>query len=197
MDKPINREYLKYYRVPEWESDLETELTPHLPEWSEVRGARNPAAQIIALQSADLNSAFDRGWLDSFRFTQWMETLGRLYDEQGRCERIKDFPYPRQCATLNLILIRVFILMIAFGLLQEFARAGEAAVWLTVPVSLLVTWIFHSIERIGGHSENPFQGGPDDIPMAALSRNIEIDLKEMMKDSPIPSPMKPENSILL
>lgn len=199
MDKPINREFLAFYEVPEWDTDLESEIKPHLAtlEWAHVKPARNPAAQIIPLQSADLKSAFERGWLDSFRVSQLMETLGRLYDEQGRCERIKDFPYPRQFATLNVIFIRVFMLMIPFGLLKECAAGGDAAVWLTIPTTVIVTWIFHSIERIGAHSENPFQGGSDDIPMASIARNIEIDLKQMMGETGIPASRQPKNSIIL
>jgi putative membrane protein len=199
MDKPHNRRYLEFYHVPEWESSLASEIREHLSDlqWSQLKGTRNAAAQIIALQSADLKHAFDRGWLDSFRFSQLMETLGRLYDEQGKCERIKDTPYPRQFAMLNLSFITVFIVMIPFGLLQEFARAGEAAVWLTVPTSFVVTWIFHCIEKIGAHSENPFQGGPDDIPMASLARNIEIDLKEMIRDPAIPAALRPQNFIIM
>jgi ion channel-forming bestrophin family protein len=199
MEKPHNRRYLKFYHVPEWGSDLGSEIRRHLADfqWSQVKETRNVAAQIIALQSADLNYAFDRGWLDSFRFSQLMETLSRLYDEQGKCERIKDTPYPRQFAMLNLSFIRVFIVMIPFGLLQEFARVGETAVWLTVPISFVVTWIIHCIEKIGEHSENPFQGGPDDTPMASIARNVEIDLKEMIRDSAIPAPLKPKNSIIM
>ena len=199
MERPNNRAYLNFYHVPEWEGDLATEIKPHLSDlhWEQVKGTRNPAAQIIALQSADLNAIFERGWIDSYRFTQLMETLGRLYDEQGRCERIKNTPYPRQFATLNLMFIRLFVLMIPFGLLQEFAKIAEAAVWLTVPTSLIVTWIFYTIEKIGEHSENPFQGGSDDVPMAAISRDIEIDLKQMIRDTVIPVPLKPKNSIIL
>ena len=199
MEEPNNREYLKRYHVPEWETELESEIRPHLADahWAQVKGTRNPAAQIIALQSADLSFAFDRGWFDSFRFSQLMDTLGKLYDEQGKCERIKDTPYPRQFASLNSMFIRLFVLMLPFGLLQEFASEGEAAVWLTAPTSLIVGWIFLTIEKIGEHSENPFQGGADDVPMASLSRNIEIDLKEMIKDTGIPAPLTPKNFIIL
>lgn len=78
------------------ESNLDQEIKSHLDEvsWERVKRTRNPAVQIIALQSKDLNIAFKKGWLDSIRFYQLMDTLGRLYDEQGKCEHIKDFPYP-------------------------------------------------------------------------------------------------------
>jgi putative membrane protein len=199
MDTPNNREYLAFYKVPEWESNLDQEIKSHLDDasWARIKRTRNPAAQIVALQSKDLNVAFEQGWIDSIRFSQLMNTLGQIYDEQGKCERIKDFPYPRQFATINRVFIKVFILLIPLGLLQEFSKSSASVTWLTVPVSMILAWIFHSIEKIGAHSENPFQGGPDDVPISSISRNIEIDLREMFQEQNVPAQIQPKNSILM
>lgn len=40
------------------------------------------------------------------------------------------------------------------------------------------------IDKIGEVKENPFEGSPNDIPIAALSRTIEIDLRDMLRDDP-------------
>ena len=96
--------------------------------------------------------------------------LGELVDCQGKCERIKNFPYPRQFATLNYIFVWLFIALVPFGLLPEFAALGQNFAWLTIPFSALVAWIFHTLDRIGSVSENPFEGSPNDVPITALSR---------------------------
>ncbi|RKH21542.1 hypothetical protein D7Y13_22365 [Corallococcus praedator] len=62
---------------------------------------------------------------------------------------------------------------------------------------MLISWVFHSIEKIGAHSENPFQGGSDDTPISSIARNIEIDLKEMFQEAPVPLLMQPKNSIVM
>ena len=61
----------------------------------------------------------------------------------------------------------------------------------------MVSWVFLTMEKIGEATENPFEGTPNDIPMAALSRNIEIDLREMLDEKDIPAPVKPVNDILM
>jgi hypothetical protein len=109
-----------------------------------------------------------------------------LYTQQGKCERIKNFPYPKQYGTLNLMFTRLFINLVPFGMLNEFAKMGEGFVWLTIPFSALVAWVFNMMERIGEASENPFEGGANDVPITAITRTIEIDLREMLGERDVP-----------
>ena len=53
------------------------------------------------------------------------------------------------------------------------------------------------MEKIGESSESPFEGSANDVPITAISRAIEIDLKEMYNMEDIPAPLKPENNILV
>jgi predicted membrane chloride channel (bestrophin family) len=68
--------------------------------------------------------------------------------------------------------------------------------WLPIAVVgtavALVMWVFHTMERIGRVSENPFEGTPNDVPITTISRGIEIDLREMLDDDPssIPPPIE-------
>jgi ion channel-forming bestrophin family protein len=103
--------------------------------------------------------------------------LSLLLASQGKCERIKNFPYPRQFATLNLLFVWLFILMVPYGLLQEFEKIGAAFTWMTIPATVVVCWVFHTMDKIGDASDNPFEGSPNDVPITSLSRVIEIDLR--------------------
>jgi putative membrane protein len=133
------------------------------------------------------------------------KVLVELYALQGKSERIKNFPYPRQYATLNSIFLWIFILLVPFGVMFEFDQIGETLsaryptvghyfVWLSVPFSVLVMWVFHTMERIGHVSENPFEGKSMDVPITTISRGIEIDLREMLDENPasIPPPIEPK-----
>jgi putative membrane protein len=62
---------------------------------------------------------------------------------------------------------------------------------------VMVCWVFLTMEKIGEATENPFEGTPNDIPMGALSRTIEIDLREMLDEKELPSPLQPVNNILM
>ena len=123
--------------------------------------------------------------------------LADLYDQQGKCERIKNFPYPRQFASINLFFIWLFVILLPFGMLNEFQKLGEHYVWLTIPFSIVVSWVFVSMEKVGESTENPFEGSANDVPITALSRTIEIDLRDMLNEENLPSPLTAENKILM
>jgi putative membrane protein len=119
-----------------------------------------------------------------------------FYAQQGGSERIKNFPYPRQYATLNLWFVKIFVLLIPLGMLQEFGKLGNNMIWLTIPFAALSGWIFTTLEKIGESSENPFEGSANDVPITQMSRNIEIDMLEMLQVSHQLEPLKPSNFIL-
>jgi len=203
MELKSNVEYARFYKIPERETPLEEELKKYLTEEERlyVLSKKNRATQIISLQSRQLKALKDSGSLSDLDFIELERTLTALYDQQGKSERIKNFPYPRQFATINQMFVRLFIGMLPFGILQEFAKLtkdiGEGFIWVTVPCSLVVGWVFHVMERIGESTENPFEGGANDVPISNISRTIEIDLREMLDETHIPPALTPVNDILL
>jgi ion channel-forming bestrophin family protein len=199
MKQRENVEYRHTYRVPEWEDNLDEEMARLLePEdCRALQGKKNRATHIIALQSRDLSTLAEKGFLSELLHIEMARMLTAFYDAQGRSERIKNFPYPRQFATLNVFFVWLFILLVPLGLLQEFAKMGGAAIWMTIPISVIVSWVFHTMDKIGGISENPFEGSPNDVPISSLSRTIEIDLREMLQEQNIPEPITPVNNILM
>jgi putative membrane protein len=200
MIKVYNREYRKSYSVDEQDGNtLANALTGLISstEQAEVLGKSNVATQLIAQQSHDLRSLHARGFIHTLRHVELQNLLVDLYGQQGRCERIKNFPYPRQYATLNLMFVRLFNVLIPFGMLGEFAKQGSGYVWLTIPFSVIVAWVFMMMERIGEATENPFEGSVNDVPITAMTRTIEIDLREMLGETIIPSPLTPVNNVLM
>lgn len=199
MQRRHNVEYRAHYRVPEWQGKLEDELALFLDdaERTEVLGKTNRAAQLLALQSRDLRRLADAGLLTEHRHTAMERIVGVLFTHQGKSERIKNFPYPRQFATLNLFFVWLFVLLTPLGLMGEFQKLGGAFVWVAIPAGVVVAWVFHTMDKIGESSENPFEGGPNDIPITSMSRTIEIDLLEMLGEPEIPEPIGAENNILM
>jgi putative membrane protein len=198
-NKPHFKEYRNYFTIPEWEGSLEEELKKYLSddELKYVIGKKNRATQLIALQSRHIKSARAEGKIEHYEYVEMERRLADLYDHQGKAERIKNFPYPRQFASINMFFVWLLVLMLPFGMLKEFQKLGEIFVWLTIPFSVIVSWVFTSMEKVGEATENPFEGGANDIPMAALSRTIEIDLRDMLDESNLPEPISPKNNILM
>ncbi|MBL8002933.1 MAG: multidrug transporter [Flavobacteriales bacterium] len=197
--KVYNREYQKLYQVDERTNKLEDALVGLVPEAERTHALRsaNAATQLLAAQSRDLRELLEAGLIEDFRHMELEKVVVDLLAQQGKCERIKNFPYPRQFATLNLMFTRLFVSLVPFGMLGEFAKLGEGYIWLTVPFSALVGWVFNMMEKIGESTENPFEAGANDVPITAITRTIEIDLREMLGEKDIPPPLQPVNHILM
>ncbi len=199
INLPHNRAYRdQYFRVEEQDTQLGDALVKYLSkeELDLVMSTSNKAAQILSLQSKHLKQLLEAGFIEDFRHMELEKMLVELFNQQGASERIKNFPYPRQYASLNLWFIKIFVALIPFGMIKEFAEMGENFVWMTIPFAALSGWIFTTMERIGETSENPFEGSANDVPISSISRNIEIDLMEMLA---IPHQLKPlsaQNNIL-
>lgn len=208
MQHQTNKEWGEMIKVREHNYSVEEELEPYLSEdeRAHVCGKSNKPAQLLALQSKRLRGLRDRNLIEDFRHMEMENILVELYALQGKSERIKNFPYPRQYATLNFVFLWIFLLLLPFGVMFEFDKIGTSLsdkypivgvyfIWLSIPFSVLVMWIFHTMERIGRVSENPFEGTPNDVPITTISRGIEIDLREMIDEDPesIPAPIEPQH----
>ncbi len=207
MQHPTNKEWAEMIGVREHRVSLEEELAGNMPpdELAYVLAKSNKPAQILALQSERLRELRTRSLIDDFRHMEMENVLIELFALQGKSERIKNFPYPRQYATLNSMFMWIFVILLPFGVMFEFDEIGAEVmseypligryfVWLSIPFSVLVMWVFNTMERIGRVSENPFEGTPNDVPITTIARGIEIDLREMIDQDPskIPAPIDPQ-----
>ncbi|WP_315824722.1 bestrophin family protein [Paraflavitalea speifideaquila] len=196
--KPSNKRYALKFSIDEWDKDLASCLQPYLSaeDLAYVLSKKNRATHLIALQSKELKVLKEAGQIDPLDYVELVNLLTVLYDQQGRCERIKNFPYPRQFATISQMLTRLFVCLVPFGMLNEFQKLGDLMTWVAIPLATLIGWVFLTMERIGENTENPFEGGANDVPITALSRTIEIDLLEMLDEPVIPPAIQPKNMIL-
>jgi ion channel-forming bestrophin family protein len=197
-----NREYSDFYKIEEHRIPFEEAVAPYLSEddHAYILQKSNKATHCISLQSKDLHQLKVRGLIWEFSYLEMENILVELFTLQGKCERIKNFPYPRQFATLNLYFVWIFIFLLPFGVMSEFDVIGQQLlasavgvgnvyqmiasnfVWLSIPFSVIISWVFYTMERIGEVSENPFEGTANDIPITTMSRGIEIDLREMLDE---------------
>ena len=166
-------------------------------EIAEVSAMLNPAAHLLSNQSRALARIRANGWIDDFRHMRLQLLLHELMTQQGKAERIKNFPFPRQYATVNSLFALVFTVLVPFGMVTEFAGLQDGlGVWLTIPFSTLVSWVFLTADKIGDWSENPFEGLPNDVPITAMSRGIERDIRQMIGETELPPPRQPKDLIL-
>ena len=178
-------------KTPEQQSNLEEDLLPYLSQadFDYTMDKGNKQTAIAYLQSHHLRELKEKGIIWEFSFLELEIVLKDLVALQGKSERIKNFPYPRQFATLNHFFMWIFVLLLPLALVPQFADLGtdlidnhpligKLFVWFSIPFYAAVAWVFHTMERIGRTGENPFEGTSNDVPISTIARGIEIDLRE-------------------
>ncbi|MGK0366480.1 MAG: putative membrane protein [Saprospiraceae bacterium] len=180
-------------RPPEKNSSLEVDIKPYISEsdYEYVMSKNNKQTALLYLQSHHLRKLKEQGIIWEFSFLQLEGVIEEFFSLQGKSERIKNFPYPRQFATLNHFFMWIFVMLLPLALIPQFADVGQSFadaypfisdifVWFSVPFYVIVAWVFHTMERIGRTGENPFEGTANDVPISTIARGIEIDLRQNM-----------------
>lgn len=166
-------------------------------EVQQVIPQSNTATQILRIQSEQMQKYRDAEYYEDFRHMELHHLVVSFYEDQGKSERIKNFPFPRQYASTALWLTVVFSIFVPFGMLDVLDDSNWMTALLIPFISGLLTWIFFLMEKIGDYSENPFEGTYNDVPITSIARAIEIDLKEMLAEEKVPGPIKDENGFLM
>ena len=86
---------------------------------------------------------------------------------------------------MNFFFAVAFCGLVPLGMLQAFSAHF---LWMAIPFSSLVSWVFLTMDRIGDWSENPFEGLANDVPISTMSRGIERDILQMVGRDALPPP---------
>ncbi|MEN7528278.1 MULTISPECIES: bestrophin family protein [unclassified Cupriavidus] len=188
--KVSNVEYQQYYSIPEWEVPLDKALAKYLQpeELASIVNADHKTSRLLGNQSATLKRLLDAGEISSSFYMELGGSIRGFFNQQGRAERIKDYPYPRQYAIVNKIFVRTFCLLLPFGILTEFEKLNASVsgfmhghmIWLVIPFSAMISWMYLALEQVGESTENPFEGNANDVPMAQICRRIERELMDVL-----------------
>lgn len=206
-NKKHNAEYQQYYSVPEWETPLEQELCKYLSadELSLILKSDNKGTEILAMQSRSLRQMYDDGDIAVLHFVDMERSLRDFFILQARNEHMKSAPYPRQYAIINTFFVWLFCIILPFGMLKDFDSLNAVLqgpmqghmVWLVLPFSTIISWIYISLEQVGESTENPFEGSANDVPISQMSRSIEIELRQMLGETALPEELTAKNNIVM
>jgi putative membrane protein len=141
-----------------------------------VAGYDNAPTALLELHGRDLIYALDQGWINQFQQVEMDRTLTRLCDAMGRCERIKNTVFPATYSQYIHFAMNIFIIMLPFALIGFFG-------FMEVPIVIIISALFMLIEKMAIHLQDPFENKPTDTPMTTISRSIEKDLRQMLRDS--------------
>jgi putative membrane protein len=140
-----------------------------------IKNRENVPVALNELQGHDLRTLYKLGWVNEYQQVAMDETLTRFINSMGGCERIKNTVFPATYSVYIHWLVLFFVLLLPFSLIEFFGI-------LQVPLVIAISSAFFLIEKMAIHLQDPFENMPTDTPTTAISRKIEQDLKQMLKD---------------
>jgi putative membrane protein len=144
-----------------------------------LRSSTNLTHALQNRQMRTMTRMADAGVLDPHRLESLDATAMDLLNIQGGCERIKGTPLPRGYGFIATLLVQIFSIMLPFTLVHEMGV-------MAIPMNILVCLAFALINEAGRVLEDPFSLFYNGLPLMALSRKIERNLREQLGETELP-----------
>lgn len=155
-----------------------------------LRSEKNVCFAMMHAQNVMLTKLCDEGALNEMRLQSLDRSIASLLDSQGGCERLKKTPFPRGYGFINDRLIEAYGCLLPFALVKELG-------WVTIPLNVLVCMAFALISEAGRVLEDPFSTFWNGLPLAALSRTIEVNLRQSLGEREVPPMLQPDEKGIL
>lgn len=168
----------------------------HLPpfisknELQSLKGQRNIPMSLLNNHSLDIKEIHKNNRVNDFQQLQLDNTIIRLTASMGMAERIKNTIFPVSYSRTLHFLIYLFLILLSFSL-------TDLQSLLEIPVLILIAIPFFLLEKIALSIQDPFENQPTDTPTSSISRNIEINIKQLLNEKNIPEIIKPDTFYIL
>ena len=139
--------------------------------------------QINTLQIAELKY---NGNLDIRGHIHLNTTLANFSTSMGMAERIKSTVFPFTYRVFLHLMIYLFVITLSVSL-------GAVKPVYEIPLLLIISSGFFVLEKTATLLQDPFENKPTDTAMTTIATNIEINIKQLLKETDVPNPLKPHN----
>lgn len=154
-----------------------------------ILASRNPPDRILSLLSAEIAAALQSQAIAPPIAQILEERVISLSSVLAGAERIKSTPLPFAYSLLLHRTVYLFCILLPFGL------AESSGLW-TPFVSAITAYTFFGLDALGDELANPFGTGENALPLAAITRTIEINILEQLGREPLPEPLPPTDYVL-
>jgi putative membrane protein len=152
----------------------------------EALGRESNLTHALLQRQLDALAAEHReGRLDGLQLQSLDETVRQLLDIQGGCERIKKTPMPRGYGFIAERLLWAYAALLPTALVHDIH-------WAAIPINVLVCLGFGLINEAGRVLEDPFTMFWNGLPLYALSRTIEVNLRQRLGEEALPAIPQPD-----
>lgn len=150
-----------------------------------------PNLPTLALLEAGraVDSLVARDALTGWRQITLETRLANLAAAQAACERIKTTPLPFAYTLLLHRTAYLFCCLLPFGLAAPLG-------WATPLITAIVSYTFFGLDALGDELEQPFGRDVNDLPLDALVRLMERDLRAGLGETDLPAPLEPVDYLL-
>lgn len=169
-------------------SAIQAMLSPE--EWQDIAPRSNLPAALMMHMGADLAACRRQGLIDSPLAAQIDDTLCAMTAAAASCERIGSTPVPFSYTLLLHRTAYIYCFLLPFGLVDTIGI-------MTPLVVGVVAYTFFGLDALGDEIEEPFGTAPNDLPLDALCRVIEIQMLEALGETQLPAPLQPVDYCLL
>ena len=159
------------------------------PEWEQLQQSSNKPDFLMLKMGEDLGRCLKEGRIDSCLAGAIDTTLSAMTAASASCERIKSTPIPFSYTLLLHRTAYLYCFLLPFGLVDSIG-------FMTPFVVAIVAYTFFGLDALGDEIEEPFGLDANDLPLDAICRTIEINLRESLGDDNLPAPLAPVNYCL-
>jgi putative membrane protein len=167
-------------------SDPASDVAPWIApeEWTRIRALPNLPYALMLEMGADLGRCLRERRIDPNLAPSVDTTLSAMTGVAAACERIRGTPIPFSYTLLLHRTAYLYCVLLPFGLVGVI---GD----LTPLVTAVVAYTFFGLDALGDEIEEPFGDSDHDLPLAAICRAIETDMRVALGERDLPPPLQP------
>lgn len=151
-------------------------------ELAELKKIKNKPLGILQLNVHQISELRQKGLLSDFENIQLNSTSVRFSDSMGAAERINSTVFPTTYRMFLHFTIYLFVVILSIAL-------KGVILYYEIPLLLLIAVVFMILEKTAYYLQDPFRNRPSDISVTAISRTIEINIRQLLKEEDVPDPI--------
>lgn len=146
----------------------------------------NKPLALLQFNASQITDLREEGSLELFSQVQINNTLVNFSNAMGMAERIKSTVFPQTYRLFLHYFIYIFVVTLSIALtgIDSFFE---------IPLLLVISAAFFLLEKSATHLQDPFSNLPTDTAMTTIATNIEINIKQLIGETDLPEPLRPES----
>lgn len=171
--------------------DPAADLAPLLPPelLQKILGAPSRPTAILMELGHACRQLRDEG-LDPQLVARVDQEVSALSHVLGGCERIQSTPIPYTYLLLLHRTVHIYCFLLPFALIDSIG-------YLTPVIVGVVSYTFFGLDALGDEIADPFDEEPNDLPLNAIARTIDINLRAQLGEVDLPEAVQAVDGVLL